>query len=534
MKYTYILSILILFLAVSCTDNFEEFNTDTKNPAVVNGEALFTNAQKEMSDQINNTNVNRNIFKLVSQHWTETTYTDEANYNLVNRNIPQNIWRYYFRRSLKDLDEAALVIEATPIVSVSEEDKAQQLQVKTNKLQIIELLNVFIYQRLVDINGMVPYSEALDIDNVYPKYEDGFEIYEDLIKRLDAALSNMDAGEASFGSADLFYEGNVAAWIKFANALKIRIGITIADSHPDLAKTLIEQSVENTFTSSDDDCIMKYMNASPNFNPMYEDLVLSGRHDFVPANTIVDAMHELNDPRMEAYFSDPIPFPFPLDEDDNPRDSVITEDVIDGLRIVLADGSIEYRKTPFTMSATADKDVTFIMGGQYGYTSPWTNHSHVAKRIETSTFEGFILTYNELMFYLAEAAEREIGVPMTAEEYYNEGIKTSFGFWEAEDVDSYLANPSVAYATAEGTWKEKIALQSWLASYTRGLLGYNTWRRLDYPIFNVPEMVESYNDIPVRFTFPVNEQTLNSANYKAASEAIGGDLVTSKIFWDKF
>jgi len=534
MKYTYIYSIFILFLAVSCTDNFEEFNTDPKNPSIVNGEALFTNAQKEMSDQINNTNVNRNIFKLMSQHWTETTYTDEANYNLVNRNIPQNIWKYYFTRSLKDLNEAALVLEATPIVSVSEEDKAQQIQVKKNKLQIIELLNVFIYQRLVDINGMVPYSEALDIENVYPKYDDGFEIYKDLIKRLDTALSSMDIEEASFGSADLFYGGDVAAWVKFANALKIRIGITIADYDANLAKILIEQGVQNSFTSSADDCIMEYLTSSPNFNPLYEDLILSGRTDFIPANTIVDVMHGLNDPRMETFFSDPIVFPFPLNEDGEKRDSVITEDVVDGLRLLLADGTIEYRATPFTMSAITDKDVKLIVGGQYGYNSPYTNYSHIAKRIETATFEGFILTYNELMFYLAEAAERGITVPMSAEEYYNEGIKTSFDFWKASDVDIYLSNPSVAYTTAEGTWKQKIALQSWLASYTRGLLGYNTWRRLDYPIFNVPEMVESYDDIPVRFTFPVNEQTLNGANYKAASEALGGDLISSKIFWDKY
>jgi hypothetical protein len=39
-------------------------------------------------------------------------------------------------------------------------------------------------------------------------------------------------------------------------------------------------------------------------------------------------------------------------------------------------------------------------------------------------------------------------------------------------------------------------------------------------------------DIPVRFTFPVNEQTLNDANYEDAANAIGGDNVNTKIFWD--
>jgi len=35
-------------------------------------------------------------------------------------------------------------------------------------------------------------------------------------------------------------------------------------------------------------------------------------------------------------------------------------------------------------------------------------------------------------------------------------------------------------------------------------------------------------------TFPIEEQTLNPANYKAAASAIGGDKITTKIFWDKF
>jgi len=82
----------------------------------------------------------------------------------------------------------------------------------------------------------------------------------------------------------------------------------------------------------------------------------------------------------------------------------------------------------------------------------------------------------------------------------------------------------------------KIGLQSWLANYTRGLEGYTTWRRLDYPIFNLPTSITSYTDIPVRFTFPVNEQTLNAARYNEAAKALGagGDKVTTKIFWDKY
>jgi len=36
----------------------------------------------------------------------------------------------------------------------------------------------------------------------------------------------------------------------------------------------------------------------------------------------------------------------------------------------------------------------------------------------------------------------------------------------------------------------------------------------------------------VRYTYPSNEQNLNQQNYDAASQAIGGDEVTTKLFWD--
>ncbi len=81
-------------------------------------------------------------------------------------------------------------------------------------------------------------------------------------------------------------------------------------------------------------------------------------------------------------------------------------------------------------------------------------------------------------------------------------------------------------------WKELIGTQAWLSFYTRGLVGYTTWRRLDYPIFNLAETISAYNEIPTRFTFPVNEQTLNKVNYEAASASIGGDLPSTRIFWD--
>lgn len=484
-KVIYLLIISSVLAFSGCTDKFEDFNTDKKHPAVVPAEPLFSNAQKTLADFINNTNVNTNIFKLMSQYWTETTYIDEANYDLTTRNISEGIFTNMYLRVLKDLKESSKILVDTPPITGQESDKE-------NKLAIIELLSVFSTSIVVDIFGDVPYTEALDIENVYPKYDKAADIYKSMFTRVDQALSKLNANAGSFGSDDLFYGGDVSKWIKFGNTLKLRFAIHLADVDPAFAKTAIEASASKAFSSNDDDCLIQYATSSPNYNQLYADLIASGRHDFVPANTIVDKMNALADPRVDVYFADKLD----------------------------------------TSSVDGVEKLAYV-GGEYGYPNSFSQCSHIGDKIQMPDFAGIMLTYSEVCFYLAEAAERGYSVGGTAEEWYNKGIESSFDFWGASGVSEYLAKPEVAYATATGTWKQKIGEQSWLANYTRGIEGYNTWRRLDFPILNLPQDATSYADIPVRFTYPVNEQTRNAVNYKAASDAIGGDLISTKLFWDK-
>jgi hypothetical protein len=477
MKKKYLILLVLVASITACTDKFEEFNTDVKNPAIVQGESLFSNAQRLLARQISSTNVNINIWKLMSQYWTECTYIDEANYDIVNRTIPDNTFEAYYQGILKDFQEAVMLIEATvPTSAVGETEKA-------NKLAIIELLVVYAYQNLVDIFGDVPYSVAMDIENISPAYDDAATIYADLITRIDNALSDLDASEGSFGPADLIYGGDVDLWKKFGNSLKLKIGITISDVNTTLAKSTVESAVTGgVFTSSADNALFPFLPAT-HTNPLYEDIVQSGRNDFVPANTIVNIMNTLADPRRPFYF------------------------------------------TQFGGA---------YVGGPYGYDSPYSLYSHIPDFIAAPDFHGFVMTYDEVLFYRAEAAARGYSVGGTVEALYNEAITASILWWggSSADATTYLAQPSVAYATATGTYKQKIGTQAWIALYTRGLEGYTIWRRMDYPIFNIASMITTYDEIPVRFTYPIAEQTLNGANYTSAATAIGGDLISTQIFWD--
>jgi hypothetical protein len=63
------------------------------------------------------------------------------------------------------------------------------------------------------------------------------------------------------------------------------------------------------------------------------------------------------------------------------------------------------------------------------------------------------------------------------------------------------------------------------------LEGWAEWRRFDTPTFNIPRR-RTIDDIPMRMPYPYNENNLNFTNYTAGSAAIGGDLVSTKIFWD--
>jgi hypothetical protein len=247
---------------------------------------------------------------------------------------------------------------------------------------------------------------------------------------------------------------------------------------------MVEAAASSAITDNSDNVYMHYLTSPPNTNPIWVDLIQSGRKDFVAANTIVNFMANLKDPRIPYYF---------------------TED---------ADGKYS--------------------GGIYAASNNYATYSKPADRLTAENFEAILFDAAEGHFLLAEAVERGMTVSGTAAEHYEAAIKASMSYWDvpAADQAAYLATPAVAYATAKGTWREKIGSQKWIALYNRGFEGWVEWRRFDFPILNVPDG-QTYADIPVRYTYPVQEQNLNKANWQAASTAIGGDAVKTKLFWDK-
>lgn len=464
-----------LIFTTSCKKGITDINVNPKSPLNVPSATVFTNAERVLTNTVTSSNVNLNIFRLIEQQWQETTYTDESNYDINTRTIRDGIWNAMYRDVLKNLDQVK-TLGATEGLSTT--------NLNTNKA-ISDVLEVYTYYYLLTTFGNIPYTQSLSDNILFPKYDDAKTVYYDLLTRLDADIAILNTGSSSLGSADIIYGGDATKWKLFANTFKLKMGITVSDLDNAKAKTVVESAVTaGVFTSNADNAYFQYLSAPPNTNPIWVDLVQSGRKDFVATTTLINQLQSTNDPRLPFYF---------------------------------------------TLDAAGG-----YSGGVPGASSNYTTFSKPSTTITAPDFPGLLLSYAETEFNLAEAIERGYNVGGTAATYYNNGITASVLQWKGttNSAEIYIVQPSVNYLTATGTYKQKIGTQKWIALYNRGWDAWIEQRRLDYPALVAP--ATALTAFPFRFTYPVNEGNTNGANVKAAGTAIGGDLVTTKLFFDKF
>jgi hypothetical protein len=475
----YFITFIIACLFISCEDDdkYERLNQDPKNPTEVSEDFLFTSASVSLGDFMASPNVNINIFRFISQYLTATTYVDEPNYDLNNRNISQSQWSELYRDVLLDLEDAKSNVNENDLLTQADKDA------RTGQ---IEVLQVYTWQVLVDTFGDIPYSEALqgEADNFLPVYDDAETIYEDLILRLQNASTMLSSGQG-FAGADVIYGGDMSKWFKFNNSLQLRLAMRISDSNPGLSQSAaVDAAGKGVFIGNEDNAIIVYQSSPPNTNPLWEDLVQSGRSDYVAANTIVDIMNDLDDPRRMYYF------------DQN-----------------LGAGVYE--------------------GGIYGTQNPFSTTTQMGESFLDPTHPGILLDFAEVSFHLATARLPDLNYAVGGDSptHYENGITASMNYAGIDDqdaIDDYLSEPDVSYDSTNSN--ALIGTQFWIAMYDNPVEGWSVWRKYDEPTLNIP--VASGNPVPLRLTYPINEQNLNETNYNAASQAIGGDEQQTRLFWD--
>ncbi|WP_394675045.1 SusD/RagB family nutrient-binding outer membrane lipoprotein [uncultured Chryseobacterium sp.] len=463
----------------SCQSDLTSLNDDPKHPSILPSENLLATALYQSSYYMDNPSVNFNNYRFFTQQMSETQYPDETQYNLVTRNQPRNHFNRMYVYSLNNIKQAK--------TNLKNEVEADE-NVRINKLATLEIEEIFIWENLVDTYGDIPYYDTFKPDeNLTPKYDDAKTIYLDLIKRIDIALAQIKSGANGYApvsgnySGDLVYSGNMTKWKKFANSIKLRLGMNLADVDPSLSKTTVEAAVAAGVISSDAEAYKFNYDGNTFSNPVFDNLVASGRNDFLPSALTINTMTSLSDPRLDVWFT---------------------------------------------------KVSGVYKGGVFGeINDPYTGFSQLGSYFRSATAPSNLLSYAEVAFLKAEAAARGYSVGDTAQNLYNAAVTESM---RENGVSS--ANTTVYLATNPynaANWKQSIGVQAWIAMFNKGFASWNFTRRLDYPVLVNPPK-SNLSSVPYRMPYSDQEYVLNGANVKAAGDKIGGDKATTKLFWDKF
>ncbi len=501
-KYIKIFCIAIVsaMTLTSCDNGFEEMNTNPNaltDPAI---KSMFTLAEIYIDGQdYSNTRGNLGYASQIVQHFA--TVTGPGSKYSYSPEYSGSLFGETYGKGLNQILQLMSVLPDTPENS--------------NVIQACRIMKVFMFQKLTDTYGEVPYFEAGKgyNGNIFaPKYDTQEAIYNDLLKELDEAGDALDANKAFVGNADLFYQSDVAKWKKFANSLMLRVAMRLSKVDPVTSKKFVEKAfAKGVFSSKDDSAVLRHdsgpqgVRTNPITSAWVRNELKGGDSSMKYSNTFIDLLKNTNDPRLRIYAK------------------------------LEATGNIN----PADQQGLANDATEFPGGDKKLFSDPNTS---TVLRLDAPTL---IMSYAEVQFLLAEAAAKHWNVTGTAQQYYEAGVKgameglTIFGdkvpaVSDDEYTDYMAAHPFKVNGT-EAQQIEQIITQKWIVLVFNGFEAFSEWRRTGYPVLvpvNDPAG-ETNGTIPRRLIYDQSELITNAANYKIAIQRQGLDLMTTRIWWDK-
>ena len=290
--------LLLVMSMVSC-DDFLDINDDPNNPSTVPATLTLPAAQMFIATTLNADYAV--VGGLWAQHWTQShvasQYRDEDRY-AINRLDYQTAWQELYAGALTDLSKIEKEAEASGNWNLN--------------LQAV-CLTAYTYQILVDWYDAVPYSESLkgEDGNFAPAFENGDVIYADLVARIDAALAKDFSGDgvsqisSDFLFGSLSEADQVAAWIDFANTLKLKLWLRQTKVNNAAAGAAISNLLANASFLTQDAKVDVFTDLPDRSNPLYESNArqLNVKTNLRGSRTLISWLEENGDPRLDAYFA---------------------------------------------------------------------------------------------------------------------------------------------------------------------------------------------------------------------------------------
>ncbi|MDJ1482652.1 SusD/RagB family nutrient-binding outer membrane lipoprotein [Cytophagaceae bacterium YF14B1] len=521
-----------VFFLAACTDHFEDLN---KNPAgfpTISPGVQLTKIQADLSG--NREDVWRYDLAISSpliQHLAGSWWTQHGGqYRILDKGQWYTLWETTYPRDLKNVQDLVERTTGDPAL--------------VNINSAARIMRVYIYSRLTDVYGDIPYSQAIKgyTEKIFlPKYDSQEEIYTNFFKELDEAVKVMDPTKGNV-QGDVFYDGNVDKWIKFGNSLRLRLGFRLTKIKPELARQQVEAAIAGGVMGSNMySCVMRHEpinftigdNRGNGRSQVFQaDVSSSG---FRLTNTLVDYMKATKDPRLTIYGGTYLPVNG-SEAIDNSNNLDITPYLQEGLAYGAMSWNVWMPDQTITL-ASGDK---VVVPTAYRRMQP-------SKYVAALNAPFFHLTYAEVELLLAEAAARGWGGQTDAEGHFMKAIQAA-----CESMSSYPNAPTISQAaidelkgsftpfpTAFDDQMEAIHGQMWVNFFLNGTEAYANYRRTGYPKLVPFTSVDWYTSgtngvMPRRFFYPESEAVQNPTNYTDAVGRLGGqDDWLKRVWWDK-
>jgi hypothetical protein len=473
------IAVLLAVVVVSCTTDFEEINTNPNAPTIVTPNLLLPNIIRAQSNMY--LDYGWSYGNIVIQHTSKRQFVNEDRYLWGDISAPWDV-SYSTLRDVKNMINSS---------------KAAGLK---NYEGVALIMRCLIIQGVTDLYGECPNTEATSaVDGiVQPKYDKQEEIYNAVLADLKTANSLVGSGTEAV-EGDILYSGNLTKWKKLANSLRIRMLMRISNKrsvNADLAEIIGDPGTYPIFTAVSDEAALTYLNAFPNQFPLHITRVGSFK-EFCLSKTLADTLLHLKDPRIKV-------FGRPTEDNDS---------VYAGLPNGLSDvDALNY--------GNSGRAISYVG-------TIWFEEAITPRGLKIA--KGVFMSYAELQFLLAEAAQRGL-IGGSANTYYEDGIKAAFAHFDTPIPADYLTKADVILSGGDPL--VRIGTQKWISLFYHGMEAWADWRRTGFPVLLPGPSNLNGNRIPSRFAYPLSEQALNAAKRSEAVSRQGADDINTKLWWD--
>ncbi len=548
-------------LASACTKDFASKNTDPEVSQNLPPEFMITTSQKGMVDRDYEWFYDSYQYLM---RWMQFTvaYADGNAAGMYGAQNTNGYYNAFYTTIGRNLVEIERIVKNKPA--------AERGQYR-NLVAIARVHKVFAAFRVTDVNGSIPYTEALNAredGNFTPVYDDQEKLFAQFDLELKGAVDSLlkpATDQRSYKGYDIFtYNGDATQWVKAANVLRLKIAMRLMKRNPGKVKAIAQEvlaSPAGLFTGNGDE--WKFVSSADNFarggNWNAQGSASRG------GKNLIDFMYDNADPRLPLFFKKNEMTQanfnrlknggaFPATAVYNPRQYV-------GLP-----ASPDARNNPATINLFGVKKYNITEDGKVVSLSVDTLSQFQNRLFDLSSdgngsgrYTQPMLTYAEQCFILAELALRGM-IGEDAEGWYKKGVIASVdaystmaaaaqtvGYAPADPntVSAYLLQPKIAFTGTNEEKMEKIGIQNFLNHFKSPWEAWGSWKRLGYPkeggILPLEVVVIDGNkpEIPRRWELP-QPHLSNQANYNKAITDMqaGGEYgapnqLTGRVWWDK-